>query len=102
FDHLFRTGRDGSRRPAHEAVAMLGAIAAVTETITIGTLVLRASMRPPASTAAAVATVARLAPRRLVVGIGAGDSISRTENETFGLGFGVLPERVALLEATAR
>ena len=102
FDHLFRRSRDGQRRPAHEAIALLGAIAATTSKITIGTLVLRASLRPPASTAVAVATLERLAHGRLVIGIGAGDSESREENESFGIGFGSVDERVAALEATVR
>lgn len=102
YDHVFRRARDGERRPALEAVALLGAVAAATTRLTVGTLVLRASMRPPASTAAAVSTAARLAPGRLIVGVGAGDSESREENESFGLGFGSVHERVAELEETIR
>ena len=97
YDHLFRRGPDGERRPALEAVALLGAVAAATERIVIGALVLRASLRPAASLAAAVATLARLAPGRVIAGIGAGDGQSKEENETFGLGFGTVDERVAVL-----
>ncbi len=102
YDHVFRRGRDGERRPALEAVALLGAVAEETARVSIGTLVLRASMRPPASTAAAVSTCARLAPGRVIAGIGAGDSESREENESFGLGFGTVGERVRELEETVR
>jgi alkanesulfonate monooxygenase SsuD/methylene tetrahydromethanopterin reductase-like flavin-dependent oxidoreductase (luciferase family) len=102
FDHLFRRTSDGSRRPALEAVALLGAVAAATRRVTVGTLVLRASLRPPATAAAATTTLARLAPSRLVVGVGAGDSESREENETFGLGFGTMHDRVECLRATVR
>lgn len=102
FDHLLRRAADGTRRPALEAVSLLGAVASATERVTVGTLVLRASLRPPASSAAATETLARLAPSRLVVGVGAGDSESREENETFGLGFGTIQDRVECLRATVR
>jgi alkanesulfonate monooxygenase SsuD/methylene tetrahydromethanopterin reductase-like flavin-dependent oxidoreductase (luciferase family) len=43
-------------------------------------------------------TVARIAGAdRVVAGIGAGDEESREENESFGLGFGTVDERVASL-----
>ena len=102
FDHLFRSSGDGGRRPALESIALLGAIAAATTRIHIGALVFRASLRPPASLASAVATLARLAPGRVISAIGAGDSESREENETFGVGFGTVADRVARLEAAAR
>lgn len=97
FDHLFRRSAAGARRPALEAVSLLGAVAAETTRITVGTLVLRAWLRPPASTAAAVSTLARIAPDRVIAGIGAGDSESKEENDTFGLGFGSVDERVERL-----
>jgi alkanesulfonate monooxygenase SsuD/methylene tetrahydromethanopterin reductase-like flavin-dependent oxidoreductase (luciferase family) len=102
YDHVFRRSRDGERRPALEAVALLGALAEATSRVVIGALVLRASMRPPASTAAAVGTAARLAPGRVIAGVGAGDSESKEENESFGLGFGTIAERVQVLEETVR
>jgi alkanesulfonate monooxygenase SsuD/methylene tetrahydromethanopterin reductase-like flavin-dependent oxidoreductase (luciferase family) len=102
YDHLFRRGRDGQRRPALEPAALLGAVASATTRVMIGTLVLRASLRPPASTAAIVSTVSRLAPGRVVIGVGAGDSESREENETFGLGFDSMDARVDELERTTR
>jgi alkanesulfonate monooxygenase SsuD/methylene tetrahydromethanopterin reductase-like flavin-dependent oxidoreductase (luciferase family) len=43
-------------------------------------------------------TVARIAgPERVIAGLGAGDQQSREENESFGLGFGTVPERMAAL-----
>jgi alkanesulfonate monooxygenase SsuD/methylene tetrahydromethanopterin reductase-like flavin-dependent oxidoreductase (luciferase family) len=102
FDHLFRRAGDGTRRPALEAVALLGAVAAGTTKISVGALVLRAWLRPPPSTAAAIATASRLAPGRVIAGIGAGDSESREENDTFGLGFGSVHDRVERLRATVR
>jgi len=102
FDHLFRRSGDGERRPALEAIALLGGIAAATTRIQIGALAFRASLRPPASLASAVATLGRLAPGRVISAIGAGDSESREENETFGFGFGTFAQRVARLEAVTR
>ncbi len=102
YDHLFRRGADGARRPALEGVSLLGAVAAATSRVAVGALVFRASMRPAPSLAAAVATTARIAPGRVVTAIGAGDSESREENETFGLGFGTMGERVDRLRAAVR
>jgi alkanesulfonate monooxygenase SsuD/methylene tetrahydromethanopterin reductase-like flavin-dependent oxidoreductase (luciferase family) len=102
YDHLFRRARDGHRRPALEAVALLGQVAAATHRTHVGALVFRAWLRPAASLAAAVATLSRIAPGRVIAAIGAGDSQSREENETFGLGFGTVSDRVARLDASIR
>lgn len=97
YEHLFRVARDGSRRPAQDAWALLGAVAAETRHVRVGTLVARATLRPPAVLAHAFATVARVSAGRLIAVLGAGDSESRAENEEFGLAFGTLAERVAAL-----
>jgi len=102
YDHLFRGSPDGSRRPALEGVALLGALAQATTACAVGALVFRAWLRPPRSLAAAIATVERIAPGRVIATIGAGDSQSRAENESFGLGFGTTAERVAVLRAAVR
>jgi alkanesulfonate monooxygenase SsuD/methylene tetrahydromethanopterin reductase-like flavin-dependent oxidoreductase (luciferase family) len=99
YDHLYRVAADGSRRPALECTTLLGAVGVETERIALGSLVLRASLRPPATVRVALDTLARIAGPRLIVGIGAGDSESREENETYGLGFGPESERVARLAA---
>jgi alkanesulfonate monooxygenase SsuD/methylene tetrahydromethanopterin reductase-like flavin-dependent oxidoreductase (luciferase family) len=99
FDHVFRRARDGGLRPALEGLTLLGAVAAETRRIGVGPLVARASLRPAATLAAALDTLARIAPGRLVATIGAGDSQSRDENESFGLPFGTLGERVSVLAA---
>jgi alkanesulfonate monooxygenase SsuD/methylene tetrahydromethanopterin reductase-like flavin-dependent oxidoreductase (luciferase family) len=102
YDHLFRTGATGTLRPAVECFALLGAVAAETQRIAIGTLVARATLRPPATLAAALDTAARIAGPRLLVGVGAGDEESRAEMETFGLPFGSEADRVMALRATLR
>lgn len=98
FDHLFRRARDGALRPALEGMTLLGAVAAETTRIAFGPLVARASLRPPATLAAGLETLARIAPGRLIATLGAGDSESREENETFGFPTGTLATRVKTLE----
>jgi alkanesulfonate monooxygenase SsuD/methylene tetrahydromethanopterin reductase-like flavin-dependent oxidoreductase (luciferase family) len=98
FDHLFRRARDGALRPALEGLTLLGAVAAETTRIAFGPLVARASLRPPATLATALGTLARIAPGRLIATLGAGDHQSREENETYGLTTGTLGTRVAMLD----
>jgi alkanesulfonate monooxygenase SsuD/methylene tetrahydromethanopterin reductase-like flavin-dependent oxidoreductase (luciferase family) len=102
YDHLFRTALTGEMRPALECAALLGAVAAETERISIGTLVARGTLRPPAQLAAAMDTVLRIAGPRVLVGVGAGDEQSRSEMETFGLEFGSEADRVMALRRTLR
>lgn len=95
YDHLFRRAADGSRRPALESTALLGAVAGATSRVSVGALVSRASMRPAATLAASLETAQRISGGRVVTAIGSGDSESREENETFGLPFGTIADRVA-------
>jgi alkanesulfonate monooxygenase SsuD/methylene tetrahydromethanopterin reductase-like flavin-dependent oxidoreductase (luciferase family) len=101
YDHLWRD-RPPPRRGAIECYTLLGAIAAETSRINVGTLVTRASLRPPAVLAAALDTAQRVSRGRLIAGIGAGDSESRAENEAFGLPFGDMNTRVQALIAAVR
>ena len=91
FDHLFRQRGDAAgaeRRPALELLTMTAAVAAATERITVGTLVARTTLRPPAVHRAAFDTLARIAPGRIVAGLGGGDDESIAEDTAFG----VLPD----------
>lgn len=100
YDHLFRRAADGTRRPAIEMFALLGAVAAETRRIALGSLVARATLRPPATLAAGFDTVCRITgPDRFLATIGAGDQESRDENESFGLPFGTMGDRVDALRA---
>lgn len=85
FDHLFRKTAAGAVRPALECTTLLGAVAAETTTIALGPLVARATLRPPATLAAALDTLARIGDGRLIVTLGAGDSLSEVENVSFGM-----------------
>ena len=96
FDHLFRAGAAG-RRPAMEGFTLLGALAAETSRIALGPFVARATLHPPATLAHTLDTVQRVSGGRLVAGLGAGDHESAAENETFGLAFGSMDDRVRAL-----
>ncbi|HEY8216125.1 MAG TPA: LLM class flavin-dependent oxidoreductase [Acidimicrobiia bacterium] len=102
YDHLFRTAADGTRRPALEGVSLLGAVAEATTTIAVGALVFRATLRPAASLAAAIASADRIAPGRVIAAIGGGDAQSRDENESFGLRFGSASDRIDALAAAVQ
>jgi alkanesulfonate monooxygenase SsuD/methylene tetrahydromethanopterin reductase-like flavin-dependent oxidoreductase (luciferase family) len=100
FDHLFRLTGDGGRRPALEMLTLLGAVAVETSRITIGPLAARATLRPAATLANGLDTLARIVgPDRFLVTVGAGDEESREENESFGLGYGTVDHRVQALRA---
>ena len=98
YDHLFRRAADGTRRPALELLSMMGAVAAETRRIAIGSLVARATLRPPAVLASGFDTVLRIAgPGRVLAALGAGDGASEEEMVSFGLEFGDVPYRVSAL-----
>ena len=101
YDHLWR-GDPPNRRPALECFALLGAVAAETIRVHVGTLVARATLRPAATLANVYATAQRVSGGRLIAGIGSGDSQSRAENEAYGLEFGSLIDRVTALHEAVR
>jgi len=101
FDHLWR-GNVSHRRPAIECLTLLGAVAAETATIAVGTLVARASLRPPATLANGLATAQRISNGRVLAAIGSGDTQSRAENEAFGLEFGTMARRIEMLHDEVR
>ncbi|MFM8236335.1 MAG: LLM class flavin-dependent oxidoreductase, partial [Actinomycetota bacterium] len=69
YDHLWR-GEPPNRRPALECFALLGALAVETTSVALGTLVVRATLRPAATTANAFATAQRVHRGRLIAGLG--------------------------------
>ncbi len=99
FDHL---GRPGSQVPvsAAECLALLGAVAASTSRVDVGSLVIKSWLRPPEITAAAFETLEAIAPGRVIAGIGISDRMSAGEVERFGLEFPGRPRRVVLLGRT--
>ena len=103
FDHLWPIGRPGS--PALSAAPLLGALAAATSTIAIGTLVARVGLVPDATLVAMLASLSAMSGGRFIAGIGTGDHLSRPENEAFGIPFEpaeVRRHRVALVADAVR
>jgi probable F420-dependent oxidoreductase len=99
-DHLFysfaRYGADPTPIPALEPLATLGGLAAVTERVHLGVLVLCAAFRHPALVAKAAATIDALSAGRLELGLGAG--WLEDEFRAFGYRFGDVGERFTTLE----
>lgn len=101
FDHFFPPG--GSRdRPALEAFTTLAAVAAATHSITVGTLVTRASLRSAGLLAKTASWLDAATGGRVVLGIGTGDPIDRAEHEAYGIPMLGRSERRAHLEETVR
>ena len=84
-DHLLYRDDGRPERGPWEAWTLLAALAAVTERVTLGTLVACTAFHPPAVLAKMAATVDEVSGGRLVLGIGAG--WNRAEFDAFGLPF---------------
>src|SRR5680860_1174492 len=93
FDHLWPLGGD-RERPVLESWTSLAHLAAVTERVTLGTLVTRSSLRHEVLLAKMVATVGELAPGRLICALGSGDKMSEGENLAFGLPYFAGDDRI--------
>jgi probable F420-dependent oxidoreductase len=103
-DHFFLSlGRyGGPDRPqgSLEPLTTLAGLAAVTERVRLGTLVLCASFRHPAVLAKQATALDLLSGGRVELGLGAG--WYREEFDAFGYRFGTVGERFRILEETAR
>jgi len=106
-DHLFysfgRYGADPAPIAALEPLTTLAAVAAATDRVRLGVIVLAAPFRRPALVAKAGTTIDRLSGGRLELGLGAG--WLEDEFAAFGYRFGTVGERfdalkVALSEVT--
>ncbi len=96
FDHLIPLGRPTG--PMFDLSSSLGLLAATAGRATIGSMVLRITARPVGDSLALARTAAMLAPGRVVIGLGVGDSLTGEEHRRFGLDTPPFPERVAMLE----
>jgi len=99
FDHLWPMGQPG--RPALSSGPLLGALAASTTTISVGTLVARIGLLPDGMLVAVLSSLATLSDGRLIAGLGTGDHLSRAENEAFGIPFESASERRVRLASVA-
>ncbi len=96
-DHLAGWRRPTS--PVLEATAALGMVAAVAER-RVGSLVLQTALRSPSYTAGVAATLAAVCRAPPLIGLGVGDSRSRTESSRLGIAQPAFPERIKLLRET--
>ncbi len=85
FDSVW-AGDSPLARPRVEPFALLAAVAARTQRLTIGTAVLLAALRHPLLLAHAAATLDRVAQGRLVLAVGAGFPYPATEAEFAAVG----------------
>jgi alkanesulfonate monooxygenase SsuD/methylene tetrahydromethanopterin reductase-like flavin-dependent oxidoreductase (luciferase family) len=99
FDHLWPMGQPD--RPALSSGPLLGAVAASTSTISVGTLVARVGLLPDHVLVAVLSSLSVISNGRFIAGLGTGDHLSRPENEAFGLPFESADERRARLFAVA-
>jgi probable F420-dependent oxidoreductase len=73
YDHLFEgPDGDGNIQGLHEAWTLVGALAAVTERVEIGTIVLCTSFRSPGLTAKMAVAADAVSGGRIILGLGAG------------------------------
>ena len=93
YDHLWPMGRPD--RPALSPFPVLGAIAARSARLWLGTLVARVGVVPDEVLIAEFATLAHLAPGRVVAGIGTGDRLSFNENRAYGVALDSAADRRA-------
>jgi len=99
FDHLWPMGQPG--RPALSSGPLLGALAASTSTIHLGTLVARIGLVPDDVLIDVACGIDALSGGRLIAGIGTGDKLSQEENEAYGLPFEPAAARRERLAAVA-
>ncbi|GAA5036242.1 hypothetical protein GCM10023258_38980 [Terrabacter aeriphilus] len=98
MDHLVQIPQVGRAwDPIPEPWVTLGALAAVTTRLQLGTLVTPVTFRAPGITAKAAATLSALSGGRCFVGVGAG--WWDREHAAYGLGFPGARERLDALEA---
>jgi alkanesulfonate monooxygenase SsuD/methylene tetrahydromethanopterin reductase-like flavin-dependent oxidoreductase (luciferase family) len=90
-DHLINRSSGQEEVGFWEVFTMLGALAAVTAHITLGTIVVCTSFRPPALVAKMADTLDEISEGRLILGLGAG--WHQPEYEAFGYPFDHLAGR---------
>jgi alkanesulfonate monooxygenase SsuD/methylene tetrahydromethanopterin reductase-like flavin-dependent oxidoreductase (luciferase family) len=101
FDHLWPIGNpEGTVLHSH---TLLGALAAETTRVHVGTLVARVGLMPDAVLVNTLASVAHIAGReRTIAGLGTGDALSKPENLAFDCEYDSVSDRVAAVGRVCR
>jgi alkanesulfonate monooxygenase SsuD/methylene tetrahydromethanopterin reductase-like flavin-dependent oxidoreductase (luciferase family) len=99
FDHLWPIGRPD--RPALSAMPLLGAVAAATDHVTVGSLVARIGLLPDAVLLASLRSLQIISDGRFIAGLGVGDHLSAGENAAYGIRYAPHEERLASLKDCA-
>ncbi len=92
FDHLWPLG--SPERPALHSFTLLGALAAETSAVALGTLVARAGLLPDAVLVHSFETLHRMLGDRLIAAVGTGDSGNKPENLAYGVPFAPVADRL--------
>lgn len=93
FDHLWPIGQpDGE---VLLSTPLLGFLAAVSQRVSVGSLVARVGVVPDAVMVQQFRTLHRMLGDRLIAGIGTGDHLSAAENRAFGIPYPPAGERLA-------
>jgi alkanesulfonate monooxygenase SsuD/methylene tetrahydromethanopterin reductase-like flavin-dependent oxidoreductase (luciferase family) len=100
FDHLWPLHQP--ERPALHSLTLLGALAAETERVVLGTYVARVSLLPNAVLVHALMSLHRMLGPRFIAGLGTGDRDNRDENIAYGVGFPPADVRALGLETCCR
>lgn len=96
FDHLWPMG--SPERPIVSAAPLLGALAAETARVAVGSLVMRVGLVPDEVLVAELLRVDEISGGRLVAGLGTGDRLSAEENRAYGIAYPPAAERRQSLE----
>ncbi len=99
FDHLWPMGQPD--RPALSPEPLLGAIAASTTTIAVGSLVARIGLLADRVLVSGLSSLSIISGGRFIAGLGTGDHRSRAENLAFGVPYEPPDDRRARLAAVA-
>ena len=100
YDHLWPMGQPD--RPALAPFPVLGAVAATTARVAVGTLVARIGLVPEGVLESEFEALAAIAPGRVVAALGTGDRLSAEENRAYGIDFAPAGERRDALRRCAR
>jgi alkanesulfonate monooxygenase SsuD/methylene tetrahydromethanopterin reductase-like flavin-dependent oxidoreductase (luciferase family) len=95
-DHFMPNDDTALDQPMHEALGLLGALAAAVPRVRLGSLVLGNTYRHPAVVAKTAATIDQISGGRFVLGVGAG--WQQNEHERYGIALGGVKERIDWFE----